>query len=75
MTSQPGQQTIAIYILPNISRSKANQTMEFRQLIEYNMRNSFIEKSYTKFGGVTILRIFSGKTKLSISLDQQFKFL
>ena len=75
MTSQPGQQTIAIYILPNISRSKANQTMKFRQLIEHNMRNSFIEKSYTKFGTVTILRIFSEKTKLSISLDQQFKFL
>ena len=34
MTSQPGQQTIAIHIFPNISRSKDNQTMKFGQLIE-----------------------------------------
>ena len=27
MTSQPGKQTIAINIFPNISRSKDNQTM------------------------------------------------
>ena len=50
MTSQPGKQTIAIHILPNISRSKGNQTMKFGQLIEYNMRNIFLEKSYTKCG-------------------------
>ena len=48
MTSQPGYQTIAIYILPDISRSKGNQTMKFGQLIECNMRNIFLEKSYTK---------------------------
>ena len=49
--SQPGSQTIAIYILINISRSKGNQTMKCGQLIEYNMRNIFLEKSYAKFGG------------------------
>ena len=48
MTSQPGKQTIAIHILPNISRRKGNQAMKFGQLIEYNMRNIFVEKSYTK---------------------------
>ena len=32
MTSQTGKQTIIIHILPNISRSKGNQTMKFRQL-------------------------------------------
>ena len=37
MTSQHGKQTIAIHILPNISRSKGNQTIKFRQLIEYNI--------------------------------------
>ena len=47
MTSQ----TIAIHILPNISRSKDNQTMKFGQLIVRNMRHIFLEKSYTKFGG------------------------
>ena len=51
MTSQPGLQTTAIHILPNISRSKDNQTMKFDQLIEYKMRNTFVEKSYTKFAG------------------------
>ena len=36
MTSQPKKQTVAIHILPNISRS--NQAMKFDQLIEYNMK-------------------------------------
>ena len=48
MTSKPGSQTIAIHALPNISKSKDNQTMKFGQLIEYNMRNIFFKKSYTK---------------------------
>ena len=34
MTSQPGKQTIAIYILHNIAKSKDNQTMKFGQVIE-----------------------------------------
>ena len=48
MTSKTGQQIITRQKLPNILRSKGNQTMKFGQLIEYNMRNIFIEKSYTK---------------------------
>ena len=39
MTSQPGNETIAMHRLPNISKSKGNQTMKFGQLIEYNTRN------------------------------------
>ena len=70
MTSQPGQQTIGIHILPNISRTKDNQTMKFGQLIEYSMRNIFVEKSYIKWGGETIPRPFSKKLKLIIYLDQ-----
>ena len=42
MTSQPAQQTITIQILPNISRSKGNQTMKLGQLIEYNKRKIFL---------------------------------
>ena len=53
-----------------ISRSKGNQTMKFGQLIEYNERNIFLEKSYTKYGGKTFLRPFSKKSKLNISLNQ-----
>ena len=48
MTSQPGLQTIAIHILPNISQSKGNQTMKFGQLIEYNKRNFFLKNIIQK---------------------------
>ena len=58
MTSQPGKQIIAIHILPNISRSKNNQTMKYGQLIDCNMKNIFLEKSFAKCGGETILRPF-----------------
>ena len=70
MTSDPGKQTIEIHILPYISRSKGYQTMKFGHIIEYNMRNIFLEKSYTQDGRETIYRPFSKKSKLSISLDQ-----
>ena len=33
--------------------------MNFGQLIELNMRNIFLEKSYTKWSGETIPRSFS----------------
>ena len=59
MTSQPGKQTIAIQSLPNISRSKDNQATKCGQLTEYNMRNIFLEKLYTKYGGKAIPRPFS----------------
>ena len=64
-----------IHILPNISRNKGNRTMKLGQLIEYNMRNIILEKSYAKCGEETSPRPFSGKLKLSISLDQQSKIL
>ena len=70
MMSKPGQQTIIIHILPSISRSKGNQKMKFGQIIECNMRNIFLEKSYTECGGETSPRPFSEKLKLSISLDK-----
>ena len=54
MTSQPGKKAIAIPILLNISRSKDSHSMKLGQLIEYNMRNIFLEKSYTKCGGECI---------------------
>ena len=75
MMSQPGQQIIARHILPNISRSNSNQTIKFGQLIEYNMRNNFIEKSYTKCSGETIPRPLYKKSKFSMSLDQYCKVL
>ena len=70
MTSQSVEQTILKHISANILRSKGNQTMKFGPLIEYNMRNIFFEKSYSKCGGETSPRLFSEKFKLNISLDQ-----
>ena len=75
MTSQTGLQTITIHIFTNILRSKGNQAMKFGQLTEYNMRNIFLKKSYTKCGRETIPRPFSKKSKLNISLDQYSKDL
>ena len=37
--------------------------MKFGQLIEYNMWNIFVEKSYTKYSGETIPRPLSKKIK------------
>ena len=70
MTLQPGKQTIAILILPNVSISNGNQAMEFGQLANYNYRNIFLEKSCTKCGGETTPKSCSKKIKSSISLGQ-----
>ena len=49
--------------------------MKFGQLIAYNLRNIFVEKSYAKCAGESIPRRLSKKTKLSISLDQYCELL
>ena len=59
MMSQPGKQTTAMHILPNILRNIIIQW----NLIEYYARNIFLEKSKTKYGG------FLKKSELSVSLD------
>ena len=69
MTSQIGQLMITIHILPNASNSKGNQAMKFDQLIQHNMTNIFLKKSFTKSGGEASPRPFYKKLKLSISLD------
>ena len=43
MTSKPGKQTTAMYILSSISNSKNNEAMKSGQLIEHNMRNIFLK--------------------------------
>ena len=52
-----------MHIFPDIK-------LKFLKLIEYNNRNIFAEKSYTKCGGETITRSISIKSKFSMSLDQ-----
>ena len=68
MTSNLDNKQLQYTYFPNILKSKGNQ--KFGQLIEYNMRNIFVEKSYTKCAGETIPRPLSKKSKLNISLDQ-----
>ena len=67
--------------MPNISRSKGNQTMKFNLLIEYNKRSTFFFKSHAEKEAERIaldLFLFFKKTsyevrtndlQLSISLD------
>ena len=43
--------TTSMHIMTSISRSKGNQAMKLGQLVKYNMRNIFLEKSYRKYGG------------------------
>ena len=45
-------------MLPIIPRSKDNQGMKFGELMKYNIRNIFLEKSSTKYDGETIPRPF-----------------
>ena len=52
MRKQRGKQT------PQYLRSKGNQTMKFGQLLEYKMRNVFLEISHTKCGGETSQTLF-----------------
>ena len=68
MTSQTGKQIIRIYILPNISRSKSNQ------IIEYKITSLFLGNSYTTCSRETGLRPFLKRSKLSISLDQRSEY-
>ena len=60
--------------MTNISRRSVNR-ISVGQLIEYNLRNIFLEELYAKCGGETIPGPFFKKSKLSISLDQYFKVL
>ena len=64
MAGQIGQQITTTLTLSNFSRSKDNQAIRFGQLIEYNMRNNFLEKSYTKYSGEASPRHFYKKIKI-----------
>ena len=45
-----------IHMLPNISGSKRNQTMKFVQVIKYNKRKTFLQKSRGKLRKKTSFR-------------------
>ena len=63
-----------LHILPNVARSKVNQTMKFRVNRIFFMRNIFVEKSYAE-GAEGSPRPFYKRSKSRISLDQQFELL
>ena len=73
MTSQPGQQTIVIQILSNIVSSKDNQTIKFGQLIDCNMRNSFLKKSCKNCGGGNSPRPFNDRNWNILRTKKVFK--
>ena len=58
------EMNIIIHALPNISRRKGNNTMKFGHVIEYKIRNIFLQKSNTKCGVETSRRPFSKKIKI-----------
>ena len=67
MTSQTGQQ-----IITHISQYLKKKG-KLGQLIEYNMENIFLEKSYKKYSGEASPGPIYNKSKLSISLDHYYE--
>ena len=63
------------YWKPISTKISRNQAIKFGQLIEYNLRNIFLEESCTKCGGETSFRPFFNESKLNISLDKYSKVL
>ena len=57
--------------MPNSSRSKDDYTMKFGHSTEYNKRKNSLKTTYTKCDGKANPKLYSEKSKLSISLDQQ----
>ena len=72
MTSQPGKQTIATYILTNISRSKGSRTINFGPLIEYEKHFSIRYRNQTE----NVEKLFPGpflkNQNMNIFLDPKF---
>ena len=61
-----------MHIMTSISRSKGNQAMKLGQLVKYNMRNIFLEKSYRKYGGEKLPDPFLKTQKLRIFFTDYF---
>ena len=57
LMSQTGKQTFTLHLFSNVSGRKVNQTMEYGQLIEYKVRNVFLEKWCKKCARKTSSRL------------------
>ena len=76
MTPSTGNQIITIHVLPNILRSKYDQIMKFGQLMEYNMRNIFLQNSCRRYDREIssrpyfILKLYMGQKQVISTLFQ-----
>ena len=61
--------------MPNILRSKGNQTMKMGQLIEYKIRNIFLKNHTQNVVEKLVPYLSIKKTKSSISMNQQTELL
>ena len=76
MSPQTGKQTVTIHILRNISRSKGSQAIKLSQLIEYKIRDAFLENHTQKLAEKLVpKKPFIKKWKSCISLNQQSEML
>ena len=83
MTFWSCRKSTRLHIFPKFSKSKGKQAMRFGQLIEYNMRNIFFDRSYRKCARETIPRSLSknqiqayfwiNSVKLFLLYDNLFK--
>ena len=72
MTSRTGKHTNAIHVLPNISRSKCNQTMIFCRLIKYITWETFLKNQTQDVVEKVVLDQISG---LVVQNFMQFVFI
>ena len=56
--TKPGQQTITMHILFNMSRRKGNQAMNFGQVIEHNKKIFFFKNHEENQAGKLVADIF-----------------
>ena len=70
MMLQTGKQIITIHILSSVPRSKGNQPIEFVQLIEHEVRNTFLQKSCRNEVEILVPDLFLFFKKLYISSKQ-----
>ena len=57
--NQLGKNYFNTHIIKYVKKNKGNQKMKFGQLIEYNMKNTFLETSYSKCDAETSPRPLS----------------
>ena len=60
---------------PIFQEVKTIRQLNLIELVDYNIRNTFLENSYSKCSEEISRRLFFKKSKISISLDQESEIL